>query len=134
MDLSILKKEVLFKAVRSGGPGGQHANKVATKVVLHWHAPSTQALEEADRTRLLPKLKGLLNKEQYLIITDASSRSQAMNKELAFRKLVSLLEESLYVPRPRKKTKPGKKSKEKRLKDKKIQAEKKTLRQKPDQD
>ena len=134
MDLNALHKEVDFKAVRSGGPGGQHANKVATKVELYWHVPSTEALSDTERERVLFRLMDLLNKEQYLIVTDASSRSQANNREAAFLKLVALVEEALYVPKPRKKTKPGKKAKEKRLKDKKIRSEKKTRRQKPEQD
>ena len=114
MDLSTLYKEILFKAVRSGGPGGQHANKVATKVELHWHVPSTEALSDQERDRVLLKLKDSLNKDQYLIVTDASSRSQATNRELAYEKLTAIVEGALHVPKPRKKTKPGKKAKEKR--------------------
>ena len=133
MDLSALHKEVLFKAVRSGGPGGQHANKVATKVELHWHVPSSYALNDAERDHVLSKLKDSLNKDDYLIVSDASSRSQAANRESAFRKLVAIIEEALFIPKPRKKTRPGKKAKEKRLKKKKIQSEKKSRRQKPDE-
>ena len=134
MDLSVLQNEILFKAVRSGGPGGQHANKVATKVELHWHIPSSAALREDERMRVLRKLKTSLNKEQYLIVTDASSRSQLKNRETAFQKLVDIVEEALFVPKRRKKTKPGKQAKEKRLKEKKIRSEKKIRRQKPGQD
>lgn len=134
MDAETIQKEVLFKAVRSGGPGGQHANKVATKVELYWHIPSSQALDETERVRVLAKLKDVLNKDQYLIITDASSRSQAKNREMAFQKLLALVEEALQLPKPRKKTRPGKKAKEKRLQQKKFQSEKKVLRQKPDMD
>ena len=134
MDPDILQKEILFKAVRSSGPGGQHANKVATKVTLQWHVPSSQALDEVERNRILSKLKDLLNKEEYLIVSDASTRSQATNREIAYRKLVSLVEQALFVPKPRKRSKPGKKAKEKRLKEKKIRSEKKSRRQKPDQD
>ena len=134
MDLSTLYKEILFKAVRSSGPGGQHANKVATKVELHWHVPSTKALSDIERDRVLLKLKDSMNKDQYLIVTDASSRSQATNRELAFKKLTTIVEGALHVPKPRKKTKPRKKAKEKRLKEKKILSEKKTRRQKPKED
>ena len=134
MDLSILQKEVEFKAVRSGGPGGQHANKVATKVELHWHVPSTEAINEGERDRIVSRLKNSLTKDQYLIVTDASSRSQSQNREMAFQKLKAIVEAALHVPKSRKKTKPGKKAKEKRLKEKKIRSEKKTRRQKPEED
>lgn len=134
MDLSILQKEVEFKAVRSGGPGGQHANKVATKVELHWHVPSTEAISEGERDRIVSRLKNSLTKDQYLIVTDASSRSQSQNREMAFQKLKAIVEAALHVPKSRKKTKPGKKAKEKRLKEKKIRSEKKTRRQKPEED
>lgn len=134
MDPETIRKEVLFKAVRSGGPGGQHANKVATKVELYWHVPSTEALNEKEKDRVLARLKDAINKDQFLIVTDASSRSQAKNRETAFQKLLALVVEALRIPKTRKKTKAGKKAKEKRIQEKKIQAEKKILRQKPDLD
>lgn len=134
MDLNVLHKEILFKAVRSGGPGGQHANKVATKVELHWHIPSSEALSDGERNRVLTKLKDSLNKDQYLIVTDASSRSQHKNRAVAFQKLVDLVEAALHIPKPRRKTKPGRKAKEKRLQDKRIRSEKKSRRQKPGPD
>lgn len=134
MDADTIRKEIVFKAVRSGGPGGQHANKVATKAELYWHVPSTQALNETEKTRVMAKLKDALNKDQYLIVTDASSRSQRKNRETAFQKLLGHVKEALRKPKPRKKSKPGKKERERRLQQKKLQSEKKTLRQKPDMD
>lgn len=131
MDIECIKKEVDFKAVRSSGPGGQHANKTATKVELSLHIPSSNCLGDDEKARVLSKLKNQINKESVLVVTDESSRSQLKNREAAFQKLESLLEKALRKRKPRKKTKPGKRAKEERLRDKRMRGEKKTLRQKP---
>lgn len=134
MDIACIRKEVDFKAVRSSGPGGQHANKTATKVELSLHIPSSKGLSDDEKIRVLDKLKNHINKELILVVTDESSRSQLKNREAAFDKLETLLEKALRKRKPRKKTKPGKRAKEDRLREKRIRGEKKSLRQKPDLD
>ena len=131
MDIAQITKEVHFKAVRSSGPGGQHANKTATKVELALHIPSSKGLSEDEKNQVLSKLKNHISKDLVLVVTDESSRSQSKNRDSALKKLEGLLEKALRRRKPRKKTKPGKRAKEDRLREKRIKGEKKTLRQKP---
>lgn len=122
---------MVIKPVRSSGPGGQHVNKVATKIDLRFNIPESQGLDEAEKTRILKKLASRLNADGVLIIQAAETRSQFRNRQIALARLKSMLEESLKRPKKRKPTKPSKSSVEKRLKSKKRQAEKKQSRKNP---
>ena len=126
-----LLKEANFKAVLSGGPGGQHANKTSTKVVLSWDLGNTQFFTAEKRERLQQKLSSKLTKDLILQLSSDHSRSQHKNKELVITRFFKLIEQSLIIPRKRKKTKPSRASKLRRLEGKKKQAQKKTNRQKP---
>lgn len=132
MDREQVVKELVFKAVRSGGAGGQHVNKVSTNVILIFDIANSNALSEKEQEQLLNTLKKRLNRNQELIVRASDSRSQSKNREIATKKLLAILEEGLKKQKLRKKTRPGPGSKEKRLKEKKIQAEKKSARKKPD--
>ncbi len=131
MNRSTILKELQFKAVRSGGPGGQHANKVSSKVEVAFAIENSSGLTEIEKQRLLEKLKNKINKSGELILFCEESRSQHTNKTLAIEKLFELLKNNLAVPKERKPTKPSKAKKEKRLKAKKMQTVKKALRTKP---
>ena len=131
LDFKQIKNEVVIKPVRSSGPGGQHVNKVATKIDLRFNIPESQGLDEAEKTRILKKLASRLNADGVLIIQAAETRSQFRNRQIALARLKSMLEESLKRPKKRKPTKPSKSSVEKRLKSKKRQAEKKQSRKNP---
>ena len=133
MNKDQILKEVRFKAIRSSGAGGQHVNKVATKVILIFDLPNSEAFTAEEKIRLQENLKNRLNKEQELIVQSADSRSQTKNRETANKRLLMILEEGLKEKKVRKKTKPSPASKQKRLKAKRIQAEKKSSRKKPDQ-
>ncbi|MGM0641696.1 MAG: alternative ribosome rescue aminoacyl-tRNA hydrolase ArfB [Thermotogota bacterium] len=127
-----LEKEIKFKTSRSGGPGGQHANKVETSVELRFDISNSSALNRQEKRRLLKKLGNKITKEGELIITAENSRSQAQNKEEALEKFFAMVEDALKVPKKRKPTKPSKAAKEKRLKEKKKHGEKKSYRKPPD--
>jgi len=127
-----LEKEVQFNTSRSGGPGGQHANKVETSVELRFDVSNSYSLNRQEKRRLLKKLRNKITKEGKLIITAENSRSQAHNKEEALEKFFTMVEEALKVPKKRKPTKPSKAAKEKRLKEKKKHGEKKSYRKPPD--
>jgi ribosome-associated protein len=131
-DLEILQQELNFKAVKSSGPGGQHVNKTASKVVAQFDVNSSQALNENEKALLLTKLSSRLSKEGILIMESSSTRSQHKNKELVVERLLEVVIEGLKKPKFRKKTKPSKASKLKRLREKKIRSERKDQRQKPD--
>lgn len=126
-----LVKEVDFKAVLSGGPGGQHANKTSTKVVLSWSLENSQIFTEEEKERLQNKLSSKLTKEQVLQLSSDHSRSQHKNKEVVIKKFLKLIEQGLHIPRKRKKTKPSRASKKKRLENKKRKSQLKVNRKKP---
>lgn len=124
--------ELQFKAIRSSGPGGQHANKVSSKVELSFHIESSAGLTERQKKRALLKLGNKINKGGNLIFQCDESRSQHKNKELVTKRFLKLLEKSLIVPKARKKSRPTRSSIEKRLKSKKLASLKKTNRAKPE--
>lgn len=131
MDETRLIQEVTYKAVRSSGAGGQHVNKVSSKVELHFMIDPSAAISEEGKERLRKKLKSRLTNKNELILQSDVSRSQHKNKELVTKRFFGLIKDALLKPKPRKKTKPSKASKLKRLREKKKQAEKKSNRQSP---
>lgn len=126
-----LLKETTYKATLSGGPGGQHANKASTKIMLEWDLKTTQIFNEEQVKRLQKNLRSYLNKEDVLQLFSDETRSQHQNKNLADRRFLELIKNALKKPKKRKKTKPGKKYHLNRLKQKKQIAEKKALRKNP---
>ncbi|MFX0556161.1 alternative ribosome rescue aminoacyl-tRNA hydrolase ArfB [Maribacter sp. CXY002] len=132
MEKEIILAELQFKAIRSSGPGGQHANKVSSKVELSYNLSDSAGLTEKEKSRLLLKLKSKLSNTGQLQLQCDESRSQHKNKELAIDRFFKLLENALKVPKKRKRTKPTKSSIEKRLTSKKRTALKKAHRGKPE--
>ncbi|MGM0530084.1 MAG: alternative ribosome rescue aminoacyl-tRNA hydrolase ArfB [Bacteroidota bacterium] len=126
------EKEFQFNTSRSGGPGGQHANKTETQVELRFSIHESQVLDEDEKQRLLHKLSGKITKEGELIVTAESKRSQVQNKEEAIEKFYSMMEKALKKPKKRKPTKPTRASKKKRLEEKKKHSEKKAKRKPPE--
>jgi ribosome-associated protein len=131
MDVKLLLKEVSYTAVRSGGPGGQHANKVASKVVLHFNLKATNALSELEKTTANHQLSSKLSKDGLLNLTCDDSRSQHENKEIVTERFLKLMRSSIKRPKKRIPTKISKSKKVRRLESKKKMAVKKSLRQKP---
>lgn len=127
-----LEKEISFNASRSGGPGGQHANKTATQVELRFNVMSSQILSHWEKKRIQEKIGNQLTAGGELIITDASSRSQVKNRRQAMEKLFNTLQYALKRPKKRKPTQPTRAAKRKRLEEKKKHSEKKNLRKPPD--
>jgi ribosome-associated protein len=128
MDIEQVHNEVSYKAVTSSGPGGQHVNKVATKVVLEWNVRETKALTAREHAQVLLLLSNKMTSDGRLIISCQESRSQSKNKELAFKKLVDLLDKSSKPVKKRLKRTTPAAVKRKRLNDKKKQGEKKSNR------
>jgi ribosome-associated protein len=90
-----IASELVYKAVRSSGSGGQHVNKVSTKVELHFNITASNALNEIQQTKLLNVLGNRITKNGILIISCDETRSQLRNKTIATRRLFQLLEASL---------------------------------------
>ena len=125
-----LLTELQFQASRSSGAGGQHVNKVSSKIELRFNIVDSSALSEDEKNLLLDKLQAKLNKNNELILTCQESRSQHKNKEIVVSKLFVLLKKSLHIPKKRKPTKPNKQAIKKRLEKKAKQALKKENRKK----
>ena len=125
-------KELKFKAVRSSGAGGQHVNKVSSKVELFFDLLNSFALSLEEKELLLKNLKSKLTKDGMLLLQCDESRSQHKNKDLVINRFLQIISNGLKVPKKRKATKPSKSSIKKRLEKKKKQAYKKAFRKKPE--
>lgn len=132
MNTEKLLKELKFKAVRSSGAGGQHVNKVSSKVELIFDLHNSVEFTQEEKELLFKNLSSKLTKAHILLLNCDESRSQHKNKEIVIKRFLKLITNGLKVPKKRKPTKPSKSSVQKRLEKKKIQAYKKALRNKPE--
>ena len=123
-----LLKEITFRTSRSGGKGGQHVNKVSSKVELNINIKSSSYFTEEEKELLIIKLCKRINSEGVLQVVTEEERSQLRNKEKSLDKLIVLLKKALYKPKPRKLSKPKRSAIEKRLKSKQLTAFKKMSR------
>ncbi|WP_298494309.1 alternative ribosome rescue aminoacyl-tRNA hydrolase ArfB [uncultured Algibacter sp.] len=133
-DEEAILQELNFKAIRSSGSGGQHVNKVSSKVELSFNVFETNVFDEEQKKRLLKKLQHRLTKQHVLILQCGESRSQHKNKEIIIKRFLELIKVALKVPKKRKLTKVPKSVIKKRLKSKRKHSEKKANRQKPNLD
>ena len=113
---------------RSSGPGGQHVNKLNTKVTIFLDVRQCPAFNERQKHILLNSLSGRINKEGVLRVSSQQYRSQAANLQAALKRMTELIEKALKPRRVRKKTHIPKRAKEKRLRDKKARSTVKKLR------
>nr|WP_314865136.1 alternative ribosome rescue aminoacyl-tRNA hydrolase ArfB [uncultured Flavobacterium sp.] len=134
MNREQLLAELTFKAVRSSGAGGQNVNKVASKVVLTFDIPKSQAFSEEEKTLIYSNLASRLTTDGVLILNCDEDRSQLKNKEIVIKRFLELIKKGLFVPKERKATKVPKAAIRKRIKDKKNLGEIKKSRRKPDLD
>jgi len=123
--------ELQVEAVRSGGPGGQNVNKVASQVQLRWNVRESPSLDEGARRRLLEALAPRLTTQGELLVKASTHREQARNLQEARERLSGLVEEALAPPRPRVRTRPTRASRERRLAEKKRRAARKRDRSSP---
>ena len=109
----------------SGGPGGQHANKTATRAELTFDVEASGAFTDAQRDRVRSKLGPVIR-----VVAD-DERSQLRNRALAEERLVERLRGALHVDRPRRSTRPTRGSQQRRIDGKKQRGETKRARQRP---
>ena len=120
--------EFMFSASRSSGPGGQHVNKVSTKVELRFHVMNSAILSKEEKNLLHEILVNRITNEGELVLVSQSERSQLKNKEAVIEKFYRLVTKALTPRKKRKTTCPPVESVEKRLEEKRIRAEKKEQR------
>lgn len=123
--VTIPATDLSWTASRSSGPGGQHVNKVATKVTLRFHLPQTQALSPRQKSRLRKLAGRRLDTDGNLLVSAQAERSQRRNLERARQSLRRLVLRALVDDKPRVPTKPSRASKRRRLDDKRRRAQRK---------
>ncbi|HMM17236.1 MAG TPA: alternative ribosome rescue aminoacyl-tRNA hydrolase ArfB [Petrimonas sp.] len=127
-DIDKLMNECTFMTVRSSGSGGQHVNKVETKVTLSLNIGQSQILSTEQKQRIQQKLRNRISQEGILQISSDTERSQAMNKKAVIVKLENLLKKACREEKKRVPTKRTLSSIQKRLDNKKQLSEKKRRR------
>jgi ribosome-associated protein len=108
--------ELSWRFTTSGGPGGQHVNKVSTRAEVRFDIQSSPSLGPRQRARLLERLGPNVR------VSAGEERSQSRNRDVALRRLAARLAEALHREPPRVATKPTKGSKIRRLEDKRRQS------------
>ncbi|MDQ4095440.1 MAG: aminoacyl-tRNA hydrolase [Actinomycetota bacterium] len=126
--LTIPRDEIKLTFSTSGGPGGQHANKVATRVDLTWNIDSSRVLGPRQRQRLRAKLRNRIDSAGNLRLSSDAERSQMRNREAVLRRLETTVKQALKTDRRRVATKPTKASQERRLEAKKRRSNIKKMR------
>ena len=121
----IPRHELRVRFTTSGGPGGQHANKAATRAELTFDVETSAAFDDAQRERVIAELGPSIR-----VVAD-DERSQLRNRELAEERLVERLRSALRVPRTRRATRPTRGSQRRRLDAKQRRSELKRSRRPP---
>jgi ribosome-associated protein len=118
-------EEIQFRASRSSGPGGQHANVTASRIEAVFDVEASNALSDEQRALLRRKLGDRVT----AVAQDA--RSQARNRELALERLREKIAAGLRRPKPRRATKPTRAARERRLDQKRRTSQRKAQRRPP---
>ncbi len=132
--LAIPDDEFEWSYARSGGPGGQNVNKVASKAVLRWDIARNTSIPADVKARLAQQQKRFFTIDAGVIITSQRYRDQERTREDCLEKLRAMIVQATFVPKARKKTRPTRGSQRVRLQDKKRRGAVKRDRQRPGDD
>jgi ribosome-associated protein len=119
------RSELDVRFTTSGGPGGQHANRTASRVELRLDAETSSAFSDAQRAQVIERLGPVVR-----VVAD-DERSQIRNRAIAEERLVARLASALHVERPRRPTRPSRGAVERRIAGKKRRSETKKQRRRP---
>ncbi|MDH5804527.1 MAG: alternative ribosome rescue aminoacyl-tRNA hydrolase ArfB [Gemmatimonadota bacterium] len=126
----IPETEIEIRAIRGGGPGGQHVNTSATRAQVLWNLEASEVFTEHQKKLIRTKLASRLDTGGNIRIVAGERRSLLQNQRAAVERLQLLVAKALVTPKPRKRTRPSKASKEKRLAEKKKRSKTKQDRRK----
>ena len=132
--LVIPADELRLTHATSGGPGGQHANKVATRVDLRWDVGRSRVLGPRQRARIMHGLRGRIDGSGVLRLTSDRHRSQLRNREDVLDRLGTLVASALKPEKKRRATAPSSSARERRLQEKKQRGSLKRARRTPADD
>ena len=137
-DWLIPDEALSYKAVHSGGPGGQNVNKVATRVELLLDLEqATELIGPEAAQKLRQRLRGRIDREGRVRVVSCRFREQSRNVADAVERLEQLLRQALEEPKQRRATKPTAASRQRRLEQKRRRSQIKRLRAErltPDED
>jgi ribosome-associated protein len=120
------ESEILVRASRSSGPGGQHANVTASRIEAIFDVAESRALSDEQKRRVTARYGPRVT------ATAQDTRSQTRNRELALERLNARVAAALAPRRKRRATKPTRASKERRLESKRRQSARKQDRRRPE--
>ena len=127
-ELAIPRSELVTKATRSSGAGGQHVNKTASRVEITWNVTTSNALSDDQRQMLTDRLASRLSTEGSVRVVASEMRSQLQNRGRAEERLADLVRRALIVRKKRKPTRRPRGADEARLASKKLHSKKKRER------
>ena len=123
--------EFEWSFARSGGPGGQNVNKVASKAVLRWDFDRSPSVPDAVKDRFRERFPSRLTTEGEVVLSSELTRDQGRNREDCLAKLADLLRSVARPPKVRRPTRPTKGSQRRRVEAKKRQSVRKAGRRSP---
>jgi ribosome-associated protein len=129
--LLIPRAELVMRATRSSGAGGQHVNKTSSRIEISWNIRDSRAVNDEQRERLMERLASRLSDEGAIRTVASDTRSQLRNREAAERRLAETVAKALAVQKKRKATRRPRAANEARLTEKKKHSDKKRERKRP---